>query len=663
MHAPHARRFALVLSLAPGCAPWTTQGPERNVEPARSPPEPQPELEVKAPPPSAAPAAPSRPGALSRLLIGEGWGCVVDEAGELWCWGHGPEPAPPWQAVRVTTPGPVAAIASEREPGGPPRHVTCAAFAGADARCWEHSSYAGKGTWGPFAGTSGALDVAVHAQSGGTGTNFLCARMPDDTAPCFVYFTHDRPEGVLRGVVDLAHAGRMLALGRDGRIFEPLVPIGRYGQVELRVDRTIGRIAGARALVEGPVAEPVCALDEAGALRCMPARRRAWGTAVIEALRAVPGPVRSIAVGRDHGCVVTGDGAVACAGRNRWGELGSGEAFTERRRAEAAVIPGLDAVREVAVTEEQTCVMTATSVRCFGHNGAINLSDQRSTHDLDARRIMSRYQRTCVVDAQARTWCWGFAVDGARPRRVHLPIGAPVAIAGEAGECFVDERMSMVCGELIADPDHAGDLKLKADGAPRTIAAVGRDGAHAEVVRGKLRVRAESLKDPIVRGQIADLGGRMDETCALLRSGGIECWREDPGPWGTRIAHHSPEIADATALSGPCALRSGGRVSCWSGTSVDDTAIEGAQRIVANSRQVCGLLPDGRLRCESLSPIGREPVVPVLEHVVDLAAGEGHWCAIVAGGKVECRGDNRHGQLGTVPISVSVEGREIAWGP
>lgn len=241
-------------------------------------------------------------------------------------------------------------------------------------------------------------------------------------------------------------------------------------------------------------------------------------------------------------------------------------------------------------------------------------------------------------------------------------MGAPLAIAGGWGECFVDENLSMVCGQLIADPDHAGDLKLAADKAPRTIAAVGRGGDHAEVVRGKLRIGAKDLNDPIVRGPIADLSGTISETCALSRSGEIECWREDPGPKGTRVEYYKPEIADATALSGLCALRSGGHVSCWSGTT-RGAAIVGAQRIVANSRQVCGLMPDARLRCQSLDVLGREEtVMPTEEGVVDLAAGEGHWCAIVAGGKVECRGDNRHGELGTVPDGVSVEGREIAWG-
>ncbi len=276
---------------------------------------------------------------------------------------------------------------------------------------------------------------------------------------------------------------------------------------------------------------------------------------------------------------------------------------------------------------------------------------------------MIRYHRTCVVDGQARTWCWGDGVDGARPRRVHLPIGAPVAIAGRIGECFVDERLSMVCGELIADPEHAGDLKLAADGAPRTIAAVGRGGDHAEVVRGKLRLRADDLKDPILRGPVADLAGTLDETYVLSRSGEIDCWREGRGPKGSWVEHYEPAITDATALAAKCALRSGGRVSCLLGSQVRDTAIEGALRIVADTGQVCGLMPGGRLRCESLDPLERAPMVPVTEGVVDLAAGEEHWCAIVSGGKVECRGDNRYGQLGTVPVSVSVEGREIVWGP
>lgn len=145
----HVRRLALAVCVAPACASWTA--PERNAEPAEAPAE-AAAVEAVAPPAEVEPAATTaprpRPGPLRRLLIGEGWGCVVDEAGELWCWGHGPEPAPPWQAVRVATPGPVLAIASDREPGGPPRYVTCASFAEADARCWEHSARGGTQSWG-----------------------------------------------------------------------------------------------------------------------------------------------------------------------------------------------------------------------------------------------------------------------------------------------------------------------------------------------------------------------------------------------------------------------------------------------------------------------------------------------------------------------------------
>jgi len=656
VQAPDARWLVIAGTLALACTPVPTR-----VEPRGETSVPGRPHALAAPPePAPAPAVVTpRPGELTRLHIGEGWGCVVDVTGALWCWGHGPVPAPPWQAVRVDTPGPVLALASDRESASPAHHVTCATFKDADARCWQHSMYGAAESWGPFVGTAGALDIAVHARS--MGSEFVCVRLPDDTAPCYRSFVEQTPEQTLREVLDLEHVGRTLALGRDGRILDMFGPVGKYGEVELRPTR-IATIRGARALIAAPFVAPLCALDERSALRCTHAGQPGPAT-LLAALRAVPGPLRSIGLTDDHGCVVTGTGMVACAGRNRWGELGSGEPFNELPRRDTVEIPGIDAVREVAVTDEQTCVMTATSVRCFGRNGAVDVHHQHSILALDARRIMSRADRTCIVDSGERTWCWGTGVEGSGPRRVHFPGGAPMAIAGLDGECFVDERRSIVCGVLRPDPDHPGDLRLAHGSKPRTIAAVGRGGEHAEIVHGVLRLRDSSLEDPVLRGPVTEMSSSWNQTCVLAGAGEIRCWTRQRGPWGVRIHQHVPAIADAIGISGRCALHRSGRVSCWSGASLEDTGLAGAQRIVGNDREVCALLPERRLRCASLDPLGLEPPSnPIDENVVDLVAGTGHWCAVLTDGNVTCWGDNQYGQLGTLPVGVSLEGREISWG-
>jgi hypothetical protein len=132
-----------------------------------------------------------------------------------------------------------------------------------------------------------------------------------------------------------------------------------------------------------------CALDAGGALWC-------WGenacgrlgtpsprgtdcetTNLVERpTRIKSAPVASaMAVGRQHTCLLTPDGKVACIGNNSNGELGDGS-FTSRDVF--AEVPGLDDVRAIAANGHSTCaVLGDRSLWCWGANRGAELGNGR----------------------------------------------------------------------------------------------------------------------------------------------------------------------------------------------------------------------------------------------------------------------------------------------
>lgn len=138
---------------------------------------------------------------------------------------------------------------------------------------------------------------------------------------------------------------------------------------------------------------------------------------------------------------------------------------------------------------------------------------------------------------------------------------------------------------------------------------------------------------------VTHLDGDEQRTCAVTSPGGLWCWGAgglgDGTSGSSDVARPVPDpggggpVADAEQVSAgryrTCYRRTGGQVRCW-GT---------------------GVLGDGT-DASSLTPVtvsapsGGGP----LTDAVDVAVGESHACAVLAGGQARCWGVNDHAQLG-----------------
>ncbi len=133
-------------------------------------------------------------------------------------------------------------------------------------------------------------------------------------------------------------------------------------------------------------------------------------------------------------------------------------------------------------------------------------------------------------------------------------------------------------------------------------------------------------------------------TCALTRSGGVECWGSNyAGQLGNGTTTDTSAPVDVSGLSRgivaitagiyhSCALSNVGGVTCWGAIA---------------SRQ----LPDGGLQSTfALSPL---QVPGLTSGVASISAGGNQTCAVTSGGRALCWGDNRYGQLGNGTTSLS----------
>jgi len=201
---------------------------------------------------------------------------------------------------------------------------------------------------------------------------------------------------------------------------------------------------------------------------------------------------------------------------------------------------------------------------------------------------------------------------------------------------------------------------------------------------------------------VVSLNATGASTCALLSSGGVDCWGDNGdgelgngttgGPDGDD-GYDTPQavsgIADAVSLGDFCAVLSTGGVDCW-GSNIDGTlgngtiggpdpgdgydtpqavtGITDAVSVAKDDNSTCATLSTGGVECwgpNNYGNLGNGTVggpdgekgydtpqaVTGLTKVVSVTGDEYSYCALRSTGAVDCWGDNSSGQLGNSTIN------------
>jgi alpha-tubulin suppressor-like RCC1 family protein len=114
-----------------------------------------------------------------------------------------------------------------------------------------------------------------------------------------------------------------------------------------------------------------------------------------------------------HSCGLGAGGAAYCWGRNTWGQLGNGNAYTQV--VPTAVIGG-HAFRQLSGSLQHTCGLAVDSTAyCWGYNNNGELGSSRAKFSSPSPvqggikfvSITAGTYHTCALDQGGRAYCWG----------------------------------------------------------------------------------------------------------------------------------------------------------------------------------------------------------------------------------------------------------------
>lgn len=324
----------------------------------------------------------------------------------------------------------------------------------------------------------------------------------------------------------------------------------------------------------------------------------------------VPKCLKSVALGDAYLCVVDGDGALACRGKNDSGQLGIGGAGSS------------DTFRAVS-----------------GFDGPVT-------------SLWTSFGETYAITETGKVFRWGYVDFLTRDDVVPKPVDysahlskAKVVLGGASHHCALNTDMTLVCWG-------ANNFNQLGDGST-----------------GHVEPSAVPGLDSLV-----DLAVAYEHSCAVKSDGTLWCWGDNSvGQLGigttdqvtapTAVAGLGANVEQVAAhYEYSCALTSDGKVSCWGKNGDHDlqgtptpTLIDAlgadVKKIAVGDAHVCALKTSGELWCWSLdlSSSGKLPAVasktpaPVTElgtDVTEVWAGYFSTCAQKKDGSVWCWGSD-----------------------
>ncbi|HJL16677.1 MAG TPA: hypothetical protein RMH99_13525 [Sandaracinaceae bacterium LLY-WYZ-13_1] len=468
-----------------------------------------------------------------------------------------------------------------------------------------------------------------------SGANAGCVQVSGGDFPLVLPVLSDSGSGEVRATVTLSNGGDPVACARATVAFQ---------QEETRVRRLLVRRSCGSECAE-PALEEVADLDALEPQACAPPPE-------------VPTtPIRRIAAGDLHACLVDAADRIFCWGSNDRGQVGADISVEEQPvPVHVALRHGL-AAQQVAGGGKHTCALATeglvSTVWCWGAGGLGQLGFGETPDATDRPRIAiddgnaagvtAGPNHSCALLDSGAVRCWGRNQSGESTGTAGPLVERPEAVRLEDGGAPV-EAIALAAGGSRAD--ETGHT------CARTSAGVFCWGADSREQLGRTEPGpAAALVDGLDGVTLTQLSAGTRDTCAVDDAGQILCWGDNsestlgfegpnPVPTPTPIDATTTVLeptAPPSLLSGPlrATLASGDAFRCF----IDE-----------NGRVLCfGSNGGGRLGSPT-PPISLAPLaVPLPDgtRFVEVATGSNFACALPEDGSLpHCWGDNAVGQLG-----------------
>jgi len=355
-----------------------------------------------------------------------------------------------------------------------------------------------------------------------------------------------------------------------------------------------------------------------------------------------PAPVIATAVAAHDGgyCAVLKSQDVECWGTNQYGLLGDGG--SEPASYIPVYVKGLGGVNSLAgngggVSENVCALLVTGRVECWGDNGAGELGnggneDYSNTPVLvrtvaDAKSAFALNSISCAILVTGRVYCWGGGGgSGGVGNGANESSHVPVAVRGITDATSLSGGLYSTCALLTTGGvDCWGENQY------------GQLGNGGNEAYSYVPVAVSGMTDA------KRLFGAGYPYCAVLATGGLDCWGNGVGTTGDGTGGVESDvpvaisgITDAKSIafadngSTKCALLTTGGVDCW-GSNSD------------------GLLGNGANAAVSAAAVR----VGGLTNVVSIASGNGTFCVLHTTGGVSCWGDGALGELGNGSTTTS----------
>jgi hypothetical protein len=319
-------------------------------------------------------------------------------------------------------------------------------------------------------------------------------------------------------------------------------------------------------------------------------------TSTKTAVKVVSGP--------GNGCAIRSGGALEC-----WGE---GPALLKQNSWAIPVPIDLGApVTDVAIVGGASAlcgVLTNGTVKCQGGNnyGNLGTGSEDSTQPMgpvavpgltDVESITAGSDTICAIRTDHTVWCWGDDPGGNLAYVAH-PSESPIELAvGPVTQVAVGVTHTCVLTTT------------------QTVECAGSN-VYGQLGQGNLGGFTTTWTPVVGLSNVVEIAADGWHTCARTSDGAVKCWGN-----GEELGNGSstnsgtpvdlPGIANATAISGNCAIVAGGTVSCWGQFVGDGTQdnhltpfvvpLDGpAVRVTQQQADKCVRLAAGALRCWGL---------------------------------------------------------------